>query len=192
MTLTLIQKLLISVVTLTSFFLIFIGLLHYDLTRKINKSIFQLVPGIIMFVLGIVLSNLLLNPQTIFKTIMPLKSGFAKGVLGSTVFPLIASTVRTMSIIACLTSFIDKFWYYWRSHRLIFIFRLIISISLTIIAGNTLFSIIFFNQKQLCAQILLINRIGFWASVTLGVILLLILILSAPSFFRKRKQEPSA
>ncbi len=188
MTLTLIQKLLMSVVILTSFYLMYITALYYDLSRRINKSILQFIPGILMFVLGIAISRLLNNPSYLFQTILPLKSGFAKGVLSTTVLPFIATSIGTLSIIACLTSLIDKCWFFWRSTRINYFFRLLSAIGMTIIAGDSLFKIIFADQKQLVAATKNLKILSYGIGVTLGSICILVAIVALPHLFTKEKR----
>ena len=183
----LLQKILISVVTLNTFYLVYIFALLFDLRRHINRSLFQLLPGALMFGIGMVISYVLSDPKLVFQYIFPIKSGFIKGALGTIHLPLIAASVRTMSVVTCLTAFIDKFWFFWRRKRIIFLFRMLIIIGLTIITGNTLFNIIMMDQKQLCKQIIVMNKIEFWSSITLGSILLIIVILATPTFFRQDK-----
>ncbi len=144
-----------------------------------------------MFTVGIIISRVLSNPETMFKNFLHVKSGTIKGILGATHLPLVATTIRTMSLIACLTALIDKFWFYWQNKRLSFIFRFIISICMTIIAGNTLFKIIFANQKQLINQIEINKKIGFWAGTGLGIILILIIVLAIPTLFANKKSDDS-
>lgn len=190
MTLTLIQKLLISVVSLTTFYLAFIRLLQYDLTRPISRSIFQVIPGFFMLGLGVAISYVMANPSLIFNTVLPLKSGFAKGVLSTTVFPLIAASVRAMSIIACITAFIDKFWFYWRNTRLLYLFRLASLIGMTIIAGNTLFKIIFASQPELKEGICQLDIVSWWLAASLGTVLFIVIIMATPQIFTKKSDQP--
>lgn len=188
MTLTLIQKLLISIATLTAFYLIFIKMLYHDLTRPIGRSIFQIIPSFAILAFGFAISYVLSNPSLIFSTILPLKSGFAKGVLSTTVLPLIAASVRVMSIIACLTALIDKFWFYWRNYRIIYVARLASAIGMTVIAGNTLLKIIFADQKALLANITYLNKVTWWLSVSLGTLLAIIVLLAFPKIMKRSEQ----
>jgi hypothetical protein len=189
MTLTLIQKLLMSIATLTSFYLLYTIALYRDLTRKISKSIFQFIPGILMFALGIAISRILGNPTLLFQTILPLKSGFAKGVLSTTVFPFIATSVRTLSIIAGLTALIDKCWFFWRSSRINYLFRLISVISMTIIAGNTVFKMIFADQKNLIEATQQLVVMSYGIGAFLGCIFIIVAILAMPHIFEKQTPQ---
>lgn len=188
MTAALMQKILASLVILTSMYLTFIFVVHYDLTRKISPSLFHLIPGIIFFGFGIAISTLLNNPALVFKKILPIKSGFAKALLGETVLPLIGASVRTMSIIASLSSLIDKMWFYWQRKRIFFIIRLSILIALGIVAGNTLFKVIFVNDPAaITKSIAKLKLIGAWSGSVLGVILALVTILAIPKIFAKKE-----
>ena len=190
MTAVLIQKLLAAFVVLTSLYLTFIFVIHYDLTRKLSRSLFHLLPGIIFFGFGIAMSILFNSPDLIFKKILPIKSGFAKGILGNTVLPYIGASIRTMSIIASLSSWIDKMWFYWLSWRIYYLIRLASVIFITIIPGNVLFKIIFVtNQAALTKATAKLNIIGAWAGSILGVLLALITILAIPKFFAKRENQ---
>ncbi len=187
MTLTLIQKLLTAVVVLTSFYATFIFAVYYDLMRKISKSLFNLLPGLIIFGFGIAAALVFDQPDLIFKQIFPLKSGFARGILGATVFPLIGASIRTLSIIASSTLLIDKMWFYWRSKRLFFIIRMIGVVCMAIIAGNTLFKIIFTDQPTVIKGTTKLNIIGAWAGSILGTLLFLITIMALPHIFGRKK-----
>lgn len=188
MTAALVQKVLASIVVLTSLYLTFIFVVHYDLTRRINTSLFQLLPGIIFFSFGIAMSILFKSPDIIFKQILPVKSGFVKSALGATIFPLIGVSIRTMSIVASFSSLIDKMWFYWLKRRLYFLIRLICVICMTIIAGNTLFKIIFVSNDQaaITKAVSKLNAIGAWTSVIFGIILSLITIMALPHIFGKK------
>jgi hypothetical protein len=190
MTAALLQKLLAAFVVLTSLYLTFIFVIHYDLTRKLSRSLFHLLPGIIFFGFGIAMSILFSTPDLIFKRILPIKSGFAKGVLGSTILPYIGASIRTMSIIASLSSWIDKMWFYWLNWRIYYLIRLASVIFITIIPGNVLFKIIFVtNQAALVKATEKLNTIGAWAGSVLGVLLALITILAIPKLFAKQENQ---
>jgi len=189
MTLSLMQKILLSNVILTSFFLTLIFVVYYDLMRKINNSLFQLLPGIILFGFGIAVSILFSSPAIIFKQILPIKSGFAKGILGTTIFPLVSASTRTLSIIGSLSSLIDKVWFYWRQRRLFFIIRMLGVVSMIIITGNTLFKIILTDQSTIAKGVSKLNKIGAWSGSILGIFLFLITIMALPHIFGKKREE---
>lgn len=182
----LVQKLLISTIVLTAFYFALITALHYDLTRKITNSIFQLIPGILMFIVGMVASWLITDPAYVFSKLMPIKSGFAKGAIGPTI-PLIASSIQAMSIIACFTALIDKMWFYWRKQRLLYIIRLLVSIFMGIIAGNTLFSMVFIPPQKLTGAITRLNKVSATAGTVLGLIFILVTIMAIPHLFDKKE-----
>ncbi|SRR5579872_764164 len=182
----LVQKLLMSTIALTLFYSTFITALHYDLTRRITNSFWQVIPGILIFVMGIVFSQILTNPDYVFDNIFSIKSGFARGALGPTL-PLIAASVRVMSIVACLTALIDKMWFFWRKERLLYIVRLLVSIFMSIIAGNTLFVMIFNTPKTLTETISRLNTISAGTASVLGVIFILLTILAIPHLFDKKQ-----
>ncbi len=188
MTAVLLQKILASLVILTSAYLTFIFAVHYDLTRRLSSSIFQLLPGIIFFGFGLAISILFNHPDLIFKQILPIKSGFAKSIIGSTILPLIGTSIRTLSIIASLSALIDKMWFYWLKRRLYFIIRISAIIVMAIIAGNTLFKVIFVNdQASIARGVIKLNKIGAWSGSALGIILSLLTILAIPQIFAKKK-----
>lgn len=189
MTLTLIQKLLAATVVLTSFYATFIFVLYYDLIRPISRSIFNLLPGLIIFGFGLAISMLFNSPDLIFKKMLPLKSGFAKGILGASVLPLLGASIRTLGIIASLSSIIDKLWFYWRNKRLFFLIRMVSVICLIIIAGNTLFKIIFTDQKTVMKGINKLNTIGTWSGSILGAIAILVTLLAIPHIFSRKKEQ---
>ncbi len=118
MTLALIQKLLTAIVILTATYTSFIFFTYHDLIRPIGRSIFNLLPGLLVISSGIALSMVLNNPQLLFQSVFPLKSCFAKGILGTTVLPLVGASIRTLSIIGGLSLVIDKIWFYWRNNYL--------------------------------------------------------------------------
>ncbi len=187
MTAALMQKLLASIVVLTSLYLTFIFMVYTDLTRKISRSLFHLLPGIIFFGFGLAISILFQNPDLILKKILPIKSGFAKGILGGTVFPYIGTSVRTMSIIGSLSSLIDKMWFYWLNWRIYYLIRLVAIIFMGIIAGNVIFKIIFVtNQATLVKATTKLNTIGAWTGSLLGAVLVLLTILAIPKLFSKQ------
>ncbi len=187
MTAVLLQKILASLVILTSIYLTFIFVVHYDLTRKLSPSLFQILPGIIFFSFGIAMSILFNHPDLIFKKILPIKSGFAKSILGGTILPLVGTSIRTLSIIASLSSLIDKMWFYWLRWRLYFLIRLSAIIVMAIIAGNTLFKVIFVNDQAAIARgVVKLNKIGAWSGSVLGVILALLTIMAIPQIFARK------
>lgn len=187
MTAALLQKILSSLVVLTTVFFSFIVAAFYDLTRPIGRSLFQLIPGILFFGFGVAISILFKNPDLLFKNVLTIKSGFARGMLSGIIFPYIAATVRTMSIIAGFTSLIDKMWFYWLNWRMYYILRLFSIICLVIIAGNVIFKVIFeTNQSKLIKAASKLNVIGAWSASGLGVILLLLTILALPKIFAKK------
>ncbi len=188
MTLALIQKLLMSIVVLTTIYTTFIFIAYHDLVRPISKSLFNLLPGIIIFGLGIAISTLFNRPDLIFQKILPLKSGFAKGILGTTVLPLVAASIRILSIIASFSALIDKMWFYWQSRRLFFLIRMISIICMIVIAGNTLFKIIFTDQSTVAKGITKLNKIGGWSVSVLGALLLLVTIMAIPHIFSRKKE----
>ena len=189
MTLSLMQKILLSNVILTSFFLTLIFVVYYDLMRKINNSLFQLLPGIIIFGFGIAVSIIFGSPALVFKQILPIKSGFAKGILGTVIFPLVSAATRTLSIIGSLASLIDKMWFYWRQKRLFFLVRMLSVVCMIIIAGNTLFRIILTNQATITKAVSRLNKIGAWSGTGLGILLFLIAIMALPHIFGKKREE---
>ena len=178
----LVQKLLISTIALTAFYFAFITALHYDLTRKITNSLWQIIPGILIFVMGIFISQMLTDPDYVFKYLFTIKSGFAKGALGPNL-PLIVASVRAMSIIACFTALIDKMWFFWRKGRLLYIVRLFVTIFMSIIAGNTLFVIVFGSVKETAKAVIRLNTVSAGAGSILGLIFLLVTILAIPLIF---------
>lgn len=184
----LVQKLLVSTISLTAFYFAFIIALHYDLTRKITNSLLQLIPGILIFMMGIFISQMLTDPTYVFSTLFPIKSGFAKGTLGPTL-PLIVASVRAMSIIACFTALIDKMWFFWRKERLSYIVRLLVTIFMTIIAGNTLFTMIFTPPNKLDGAINRLNAVSAAAGTLLGLIFLILTILAIPHIFDTKKSS---
>lgn len=189
MTAALFQKILASLVLLTALYSAFIFAVHYDLTRKISKSLFHLLPGIIFFGFGIAISILFNSPTFFFKRILPIKSGFAKGIVGGIILPYIGTSIRTMTIIASLISLIDKMWYSWLSWRIPYIFRLIFVVLITIIPVNVLFKLIFNNnQSVLVKATSKLNVIGAWTGSLLGVLLALLTILAIPKLFAKKQQ----
>ena len=189
MTLSLMQKILLSNIVLTSFFLTMIFVVYYDLMRKLNNSLFQLLPGIIIFGFGIAISIIFRSPALIFKQILPIKSGFAKGILGTTVFPLVSAATRTLSIIGSLASLIDKMWFYWRKKRIFFIIRMLSVVSMIIVAGNTLFRLVLTDQRAIAKGVSRLNKIGAWSGTVLGILLFLITIMALPHIFGKKRQE---
>lgn len=189
MTLTLIQKLLGAVVVLTSFYATFIFIIYYDLIRPISRSLFNILPGLIIFGFGIAVSFIFSAPDLVFKKIFPLKSGFARGILGASVFPLLEASIRTSTIIGSLSSLIDKTWFYWRQKRLIFLIRMLSVICLTVIAGNTLFKVIFTDQSTIIKGISKLNKIGAWSGSILGSLLLLITIMALPHIVGTKKRN---
>lgn len=189
MTIAMIQKLVASMVVLTSFFLTFTFVVYYDLMRKLNNSILQLLPGLIIFGFGLAVSIIFGNPALVFKQLFPIKSGFAKTLLGSTVFPLISTTSRTLGIIGGLTSLIDKMWFYWRQERLLFLMRMISIVFMVVIAGNSIFKIIFTDPATIAKRISKVNTIGAWSGTVLGTILFLVTIMALPHIFGKKRNE---
>lgn len=193
MTLTLAQKILAATSILTTVYSMLIFVVYYDLMRPISKSIAQLLPGLIIFSFGIAASIFFNYPALVFNHIFPVKSGFAKGIIGAVVFPLVGSSIRTITIIGGISAMIDKMWYYWRSRRLFFFIRMLSVISMGIIVGNTMFKFIFTDQKQIVKAIKKINQIGAWAGSGLGAILVLVTIMAIPHLFAKRpKTEPES
>ena len=189
MTAALMQKILASFVVLTVFYTAFIFAMQHDLTRKLSRSLFHLLPGIIIFSLGVSISLLFANPAFFFKNILPIKSGFAKGIVGGFVLPYIGASIRTMSIIASLVSMIDKMWFYWRNSRIYYIIRLLSIIIITIIPVNVLFKLIFINDQNVLTQATRkLNVIGAWSGSILGVVLVLLTILAIPQLFAKEKE----
>lgn len=192
MTAALMQKILASLVILTALYSAFIFAVHYDLTRKLSRSLFHLIPGIIFFGFGIAVSILFNSPGFFFKRILPIKSGFAKGIVGKLILPYIGTSIRTMSIIASLTSLIDKMWFYWLNWRIYYIVRLICIVLITIIPVNVLFKLIFANdQATLTNSTTKLNVIGAWTGSILGVLLVLLSILAIPQLFSKNNEERS-
>ncbi len=189
MTLALMQKLLMAIVVLTTIYTTFIFIAYHDLVRPIGKSLFNLLPGLIIFGLGIAMSTVFNRPDLIFQKILPLKSGFAKGLLGTTVLPLVAISIRILSIIASFSTLIDKMWFYWQSRRLFFIIRMISVICMVVIAGNTLFKIIFTDQSTVTKGIAKLHTIGNWFTSVLGAILLLVTVMALPHIFSRKKEE---
>lgn len=189
MTLSLIQKILLYNIVLTTFFLTLIFVVYYNLMRKLNNSLFQLLPGIIIFGFGVAISIIFGKPALVFKQILPIKSGFAKGILSTTIFPLVSASTRTLSIIGSLAVLIDKMWFYWRQKRIFFIIRMLSIVSMIIVAGNTLFRIVI-NEKSVTAKgVARLNTIGAWAGTGLGILLFLITILALPYIFGKKRKE---
>lgn len=189
MTAVLFQKILASVVILTTFFALYINALHFDLTRKINKSLLQLIPGILMFTFGVIIARILNDPSYIFKTVLPIKSGFTKSFLGAAIFPLIAASVRLMSIIACLTALIDKCWYFWRTNRINYFFRLLSTICMSIVAGNTMYKIIFTDQTERLYTAKKFVTLSYWVGLGLGSICILVVILAVPNLLHRKKES---
>lgn len=187
MTAALMQKLLISMIVLTSFFLTFIFCTYYDLVRPIGNSLFQLIPGILFFLIGIATGALFCSPTFIFNQICPIKSGFAKELIGTTIFPLVSATARTLSIIAGLSSLLDKMWFYWRQQRIFLLARLLSVICMLIIAGNAVFTIIAADQSIVLKNVTKINYIGTRTGIFLGAVFLLITILALPYLCGKKR-----
>lgn len=190
MTAALMQKLLASLVILTALYSTFIFAVHFDLTRRLSRSFFHLLPGIIFFTFGIAVSILFKSPVFFFKRILPLKSGFAKGIVGGVILPYIGTSIQTMSIIASLTSLIDKMWFYWLHWRIYYLARLVSVVLITIIPVNVLFQLIFVSdQVELVKATTKLNAIGAWAGSILGIVLTLLTILATPQLFSKNNKE---
>jgi hypothetical protein len=188
MTLALMQKLLMSIVVLTTIYTSLIFIAYHDLVRPISKSLFNLLPGIIIFGLGIALSTLFNRPDLIFQKILPLKSGFAKGMLGTTVLPIVAVSIRILTILGSFSALIDKMWFYWRGRRLFFLIRMISILCMIVVAGNTLFKIIFTDQSRVVKGIAKLQKIGMWSTSILGALLLLVTIMAIPHIFSRKKE----
>lgn len=189
MVLTLTQKLLLSNVILTSFFLTFIFVVYYDLMRSLSNAVLQLLPGILIFCFGMVASSIFSTPALIFKYLLPIKSGYARGVLAASIFPLVSAATRALSIIGGCSSFIDKMWFYWRQRRLFFPIRMLGVFSMLLIAGNTLFKIILTDQATIAKGAKNLYKIGTWLGTILGIVLFLITLLSLPRLFRRQEED---
>lgn len=188
MTLVMIQKLIASMVIQTTFFLILIFIAYHDLMRRISNSIWQLLPGIGLFALGVGVSISLKQPDFIFAHLFPIKSGFARAIIGSSILPVISAATRTMTIIGSLTLLIDKMWYYWRLKRIPFLIRMQGVVFMIIVAGNTTFRVIFHDPAKLIKGVQKINMVGAWAATILGTILLLTTIMAIPYIFGKKRE----
>lgn len=191
MTGALVQKILASVVILTSIYLTFIFSVHYDLTRKISTSVFQIFPALMFFGFGYILSYLFTNPSFVFKQLLPIKSGFAKSALSSSIFPLLAGSFSAMTAIGGFGTLIDKLWFYWLSRRFFYFIRLIPTICMGIVAGNTLFKIIFQADQSAAIQesITKFSQIATWTTTVCSIIALLLIILIIPRLFAKKLEN---
>ncbi len=147
------------------------------------------MPAIIIFGFGLAISIALRSPALIFKQLFPVKSGFAKEILASSVFPLISAATRTLSIIGSLSALIDKMWFYWRQKRLYFLVRMISIVCMIIIAGNTVFKIIFTEPSTIIKGVKRVNIIGAWSGTVLGTLLFLVTIMALPHIFGKKRDE---
>ena len=111
-------------------------------------------------------------------------------MVGGYILPYISASIRTMTIIASLTSLIDKMWYYWLNWRIYYIVRLISVVLITIIPVNVLFKLIFANdQATLTNATTKLNVVGAWTGSILGVLLTLLTILAIPKLFSKQNKE---
>lgn len=190
MTFTLAQKILAATAILSTVYSTIIFVVYYDLMRPLSKSIAQLLPGLIIFCFGIAASILFNYPNLVFKQFFPVKSGFAKGVIGTVVFPLVGSSIRTITIIGGISALIDKMWFYWRGKRIYFFVRMMSVVSMAIIVGNTLFKFIFTDQKKLVKAISKLNKVGAWAASLLGALLVLVTIMAIPKLFARTPSNP--
>ena len=190
MTLSLTQKLLAAMIMLTIIYSTIIFLTYYDMMRKLSKSLAHLLPGIILFCFGIAANILFKNPDLIFDQLLPIKSGFAKGIIGTTIFPFVGASIRTLTVIGGLSLLIDKMWFYWRLKRMFFIIRMISVVAMIVIMGNTLFKFIFADQKAIPKATIKLNIISASAGSLLGILLLLTTILAIPHIFAKNQSKP--
>ncbi len=148
MTLSLLRKLLASIAVITTFYLVFLGLLYRDLTRSINRSIRHIIPGLLMIFGGIIISRLLMDPNQI-RNILLIKSGFINKALKQIMLPYIASSVSLITMTGGQIAIMDKLLYIWRGKRLPYLITFITTIFIASIAGTALFVIIGEAQKTI-------------------------------------------
>lgn len=141
----LIRKLMISIVSLTTYFLVFIAAFHRDMTRPLSRSIAQLLPGLLMIFVGVAGSYVIGDPE-FFKSLLIIKSGFARKILGSTLVPLICNAMYGMSIIGGQFTIIDKLLFYLRHRRMPYTITLGAVVGLTSIGAITLIVTILGSQ----------------------------------------------
>ena len=192
MTLTLTQKLMSAIIILTIIYSTLIFLVYYDMMRKLNKSVVQLLPGIIVFCFGIAANSFFKNPDFIFDQLLPIKSGFARGIIGLTIFPFVGASLRTLTVIGGLSLLIDKMWFYWQAQRISFVIRMTSVVAMAIIMGNTLFKFVFSEQKEIPLATKNLNIISASAGSFLGALLLLVTIMAIPHIFAKDESDTNS
>jgi hypothetical protein len=180
------RKLLFSIAGLTAFYLIFMFILHEDLTAPIRGWKKRLIPGLLMLIAGIFVSKLLVSPdllhffipQQSWLDLLDIKSGFIRRALMDSVIPLIAASVFEISITAAQISLIDKLLFAWRGKRLPYSIALL---ALSGIAGTsavTLFSIIMGSPDLMAQTTYILNQLSLVIGIILSTIFLLLIIIN--------------
>lgn len=170
------QKLIASVILLTVLYSTLIFITYYDLMRAIGRSLMQLLPGIAMLAFGAITNAIFLNPSFVFENLLPIKSGFAKGIIGTTIFPYVGASLGVLTIISGFSLLIDKIWFYWHTLRIPFLIRMLSVAAMVIITVDVLFNFIYIDLKELPDQTSKLSAIGIAAGVFLSVLLLLIIL----------------
>lgn len=184
MKIDLMRKLLFSVAALTSFYLGFIFALHEDLTKPIKSAAQRIVPGILMFIVGVVVHNFLLNPDLIMEIIpfkhgfLDIRSGFIRRAVVNTMLPFIAASVLEISITAAQIAIIDKLLYAWRRKRLPYLLALAAISFLVALSGMTLFALIMGDAKTIEETTRTITELNSSVILTLNTILLVLLFIN--------------
>ncbi len=187
MNVALIRKLMISIVSLTTYFLLFIGVFNRDMRRPLSRSVLQFIPGIVLGVVGVFLSRFIMDPD-FFKSILIIKSGFARKIIGSTLVPLIGNAMYSMGVIAGQIAIIDKLVFFLKNRRLPYIFALISIAGLSTIAAATLVVTIVGSQPLIIKTAEQMGDVGYTAGIILAIIEGILIIGNVMRLVKSRMQ----
>lgn len=171
----LIQKLMFSIASLTGFYLIFIFILHEDLTAPIKHAAARFIPAILMFISGVALYNLLANPPMIdqlfsFKSgFLNIKSGFIRRAITEHMLPLVATSVLNMAIMASQIAVVDKLIFVGLGRRLPYIIALVVLSGLGTISAMTIYALIMADPGAINIVIKKFDEISDMATLTLNI-----------------------
>lgn len=197
MSIEFIRKLLFSIAGLTAFYLIFMFILHEDLTSPIRGWKRRLIPGLLMLIAGIFISKLLISPDLLYFVLpeqswldlLDIKSGFVRRALMDSVIPLIAASIFEISITAAQISLIDKLLFAWRGKRLPYIFALLTLSGIAGTSAATIFSIIMGSPDLMAQTTYLLNQMSLIIGIVLSTIFILLIIINILNALVPKKER---
>ena len=153
MTALLMRKILLSLATLHTMYVMLVLGVYTDLTDPIRNTWARIIFTTLAFCGGLLAYEYFATPEAL-REILPMQSAIVKSYIISQVIPLVAHSIRLMGAIAILISTIDKLMFIVSSYRVPYLITLATVVGMSYIGGMTMYTSLVGVKQDLARAIM--------------------------------------